>query len=181
MGVDAKKEPIWDTAGRERSLVEIGDSHKDAWTGNEWENAEVRFLFVSRFQTIKKKLLKHKFNLSKSLKFNLSACSLNQIFHFHRCQSFSFHWQSSPRRWSPWHTVSCSTRWSLSLLFGFLPDLREIQCSNVLPGVHPRHVVQAGLSVSKTHNSYLIKTPRTLYLIGYSMDKTNFNNFGIYL
>ena len=52
MGVDAKKEPIWDTEGRERSLVEIGDSHKDAWTENEWENAEVRFLFISRFQTI---------------------------------------------------------------------------------------------------------------------------------
>ena len=54
MGVDAKKEPIWDTEGRERSLVEIGDSHKDASTQNEWENAEVRFLFISRFQTIKK-------------------------------------------------------------------------------------------------------------------------------
>ena len=37
MVVDAKKEPIWDRGGRERSLVEIGDSHKDAATENEWE------------------------------------------------------------------------------------------------------------------------------------------------
>ena len=43
-----------------------------------------------------------------------------------------------------------------------LPDLREIQCSNVLPGVHPRHVVQAGLSVTETHNSYLKKNTKKI-------------------
>ena len=47
-----------------------------------------------------------------------------------------------------------------------LPDLREIQCSNLLPGVHPRHVVQAGLSVSKTHNSYLKKNTKKTVLDG---------------
>ena len=40
--VDAKKEPIWDSRGgygRERSLVEIGDSSKDA--GTQWMNGNI--------------------------------------------------------------------------------------------------------------------------------------------